>query len=157
MTSQKYILNRWNPTIRVVNGKPQEVLVKPYRHNGKIAYKYKVRPYKVNGSRRNDSAACTHSELIRTNFEVASEGIDLPPDTEIKETRQDKYYIQEKDKEAEQFIFYNHRTKQYKLVQKKDYLDEMGKLDHTHTPTQKQVDRMDGYESKDPAKIKRKI
>lgn len=142
-----------------MNGQSQEVMIYPYKdRKGRINYRYKKRPYSCNGSRQNDSAACNHSDLIKSNFNVKSEGIDLPDsNTEIKETRQDKYYIQEKDREADQFLFYNHRTQEYKIVKRNDYENVMGKLDHTQTPTQNQVDHMHGYNTKDPARIKNRI
>lgn len=152
---RKYQLNRWNKALLKRNGQYKYMLVFPYRKNGKIRYKYKEMPYECNGDRKNDSASSNHSDLMKEIFgDVASEGVDLPQSgTEIKETRQDKYWLSSKDSEAKQFLFYNHGTQEFKLVKKNDYQQVMGELDHDQTPTQNQINSMKGKKTKNQENI----
>ena len=156
MTNAKYKLNTWNPSVIRRNGKLEQVLIFPYKDHGKIKYKIKSRDFQCHGKRTNDSASCNHSDLLKAMFngEIAEERIDLPKyQTEIKETRQNKYYLRPKDQEAKHFLFYNHETQEFKLVDRKDYETIMGKIDHTHTPTQAEVDRMTGIKTRSQKKI----
>lgn len=109
--------------------------------------------------RNNDSASSRHSEIVNMVFNgnIAHTGIDLPKKTEVKETRQDKYYVKESDDQANQFLFYNHGNNTWKLVKKEEYVKEMGDITHSQTPTQKQVERMSGFETSDQNAIVKKV
>ena len=161
---KKYKLNTWNKSVRKYNGKVQNVWIYPYRDGNKTKYRIKKRRFEHKngkGHREGDeSAACNHSRFMREaiNEEISPEGIDLPNQKiEIKETRQDKYSVKQKDREAKHFLFYNHDNERYKLVSRQEYEKVIRTLDRTHTPTENQVRKMKGYKTKSQTDINKKI
>jgi len=159
--TRKYKMNCWNVAVLKVDGKYQYMDIFPYKKKGKIIYKKRIhKQQKLNGNRKNDTAACNHSDLLNEVFEnkIQEDGVDLPEsNTELKETRQNKYWVSPKDAAADQIVFYNHDTEQFKDVKMDDYEEIMGPLDHIQTPTENQVQQMTGFETKSHQAIRKYV